>query len=73
MPFSRFHPLSFVVTALIFGPGEHYQWLAGILCGMAYQWLVIRKDRLGDAITAHALTNFLLGVWVIARDAWNFW
>jgi CAAX prenyl protease-like protein len=73
MPLNRFHPLSFVVTALIFGVGEHYQWLAGILCGMAFQWLVLRKNRLGDAMTAHAITNFLLGVWVIWRGDWKFW
>src|ERR1041385_2961608 len=63
MPLNRFHGLSFVVTALIFGL-LHYQWLAGIVCGMAYQWLVVRKNRLGDAIMAHAITNFLLGVWI---------
>ena len=73
MPFRRFHLLSFIVTAVIFGPGQHYQWLAGILCGMAFQGLVIRKDRLGDAMTAHAITNFLLGLWVICKGAWNFW
>ena len=73
MPLKRFHPLSFAVTAVIFGPGQHYQWLAGILCGLAYQWLVIRKNRLGDAMTAHAITNFLLGVWVIWKGAWTFW
>ncbi len=73
MPFNQFHALSFVVTAIIFGPGQHYQWLAGILCGLAYQWLVWRRNRLGDAMTAHAITNFLLGVWVIWRGAWQFW
>jgi CAAX prenyl protease-like protein len=73
MPLSRFHPLSFAVTAVIFGPGQHVQWLAGILCGMIYQALVIRKDRLGDAMTAHAITNFLLGVWVIWKGDWIFW
>ena len=73
MPLSRFHPLSFVVTSIVFGPGEHVQWLAGILCGMAYQWLVIRKNRLGDAMTAHAITNFLLGLWVIGKGDWAFW
>lgn len=72
MPFSRFHPTSFIVTAAIFG-FEHYQWLAGILCGFAYQWLVIRKNRLGDAMTAHAITNFLLGVYVFWKGAWQFW
>ena len=72
VPLNQFLPLPFAVTALVFG-FEHDQWLAGILCGMAYQWLVLRKNRLGDAMTAHALTNFLLGVWVVLRGEWNFW
>jgi CAAX prenyl protease-like protein len=72
MPLNRFHGLSFVVTAAIFGL-MHYQWLAGILCGMAYQYLVIRKNRLGDAMTAHAITNLLLGIWVAVRGDWTFW
>jgi uncharacterized protein len=72
MPFRQFHATSFIVTAALFGFG-HQQWLAGILCGMAYQGLVLRKNRLGDAMTAHAITNFLLGLWVVWKGAWNFW
>ena len=72
VPLDKFLPLPFLATALIFG-FAHNEWLAGILCGAAYQWLVIRKHRLGDAMTAHAITNFLLGVWVVWRGAWNFW
>jgi hypothetical protein len=69
---NQFLLLPFLATAIVFG-FEHSQWLAGILCGLAYQWLVLRKNRLGDAITAHALTNLLLGLWVVWRGAWNFW
>jgi CAAX prenyl protease-like protein len=72
VPLNRFLPVPFLATALVFGLA-HYEWLAGILCGAAYQWLVLRKNRLGDAMTAHAITNFLLGVWVVWRGAWNFW
>jgi CAAX prenyl protease-like protein len=72
VPLGAFHGLSFVVTACVFG-FSHYQWLAGILCGFAYHWLVLRKNRLGDAMTAHAITNFLLGAWVVWKGAWNFW
>lgn len=72
VPLSRFFLRSFLATAFIFG-FSHNEWLAGILCGMAYQWLVLRKNRLGDAMTAHAITNFLLGVWVVTRGAWQFW
>jgi len=72
VPLDRFFPLPFFATAVVFGL-SHNEWLAGILCGAAYQWLVIRKNRLGDAMTAHAITNFLLGAWVILRGAWHFW
>jgi CAAX prenyl protease-like protein len=72
LPFSRFHFTSFVVTSGIFA-FEHYQWLAGILCGFAYQGLVIRKNRLGDAITAHGITNFLLALWICWKGDWKFW
>jgi hypothetical protein len=72
VPLNQFLPLPFFATAVVFG-FSHNEWLAGILCGAAYQWLVLRKNRLGDAMTAHAITNFLLGIWVVWRGAWNFW
>jgi CAAX prenyl protease-like protein len=72
VPLNRFLPLSFFVTIALFG-FSHAEWLPGILCGAAYQWLVIRKNRLGDAMTAHALTNFLLGIYIVWRGAWHFW
>lgn len=72
VPFTHFAWTPMLVTSVMFG-FEHSQWLAGILCGLAYQWLVIRKNRLGDAMTAHAITNFLLGLWVVWKPAWQFW
>ena len=72
VPLNRFALMPFVVTALVFGLA-HNEWLAGILCAAGYQWLVLRKNRLGDAMTAHAITNFLLGVWVVWRGVWNLW
>ena len=68
----QFHWKPFLITSIIFGL-EHREWLAGILCGFAYQGLVCWKKRLGDAMTAHAITNLLLGLWVVWKSAWNFW
>ena len=73
MSLGQFHGLSFVITSAIFGLMHPDRWAAGIVCGLAYQWLVIRKNRLGDAMTAHAITNFLIGLWVIWKGAWTFW
>jgi uncharacterized protein len=69
----HFDGIAFVCVSVVFGL-MHFQWLPGILCGLAYQWLVVRKGRLGDAMTAHAITNFLLGVYVVWKggEAWKF-
>ncbi|MBI3852209.1 MAG: CAAX prenyl protease-related protein [Verrucomicrobia bacterium] len=72
VPLGLFHWKPFLITALIFG-FSHHEWLAGILCAFAYQGLVCWKNRLGDAMTAHAITNCLLGIWVVWKGAWNFW
>lgn len=72
MPLGQFAWPPFLITSVIFGL-EHHQWLAGILCGFAYQCLVIWKKRLDDAIVAHGVTNFLLGVWVVWKGDWKFW
>jgi CAAX prenyl protease-like protein len=70
---NHFDGVALVLCSLLFG-FMHFQWLPGILCGMAYQWLAIRRGHLGDAMTAHAITNFLLGVYVVWQggEAWKF-
>jgi CAAX prenyl protease-like protein len=72
VPLGQFVALPFFVVSAVFA-FEHEEWLAGLLCGFAYQGLVIWKKRLGDAIVAHAITNFLLGIWVTWKGAWQFW
>jgi uncharacterized protein len=72
VPLGRFAAMPFFLTSVIFAL-EHEQWLAGFLCGLAYQGLVVRKQRLGDAIMAHAITNCLLGLYVVCKGAWQFW
>jgi CAAX prenyl protease-like protein len=72
VPLDQFDARSFFFTSLVFSL-THGEWLAALLCGFVYQGLVIRKGRIGDAMVAHALTNLLLGMWVLGRGAWQFW
>ena len=73
IPLGTRNPRAWLATAFLFGLSHPENWVPGILCGLAYQWLVIRKQRLGDAMTAHAITNGLLGLWVVWKGAWHFW
>jgi CAAX prenyl protease-like protein len=72
VPLGVWHTTAFFVTALVFGLAHPGQWLPAIICGAAYQLLVIRKKRLGDAMLAHATTNLLISAYSIATGQWHF-
>lgn len=72
VPLGFFGWTPLLVTSALFG-FAHFEWLAGFLCALAYQALVIWKKRLGDAMTAHATTNLLLGLWVNFTGMWFYW
>ncbi|HEX8606890.1 MAG TPA: CAAX prenyl protease-related protein [Pseudoduganella sp.] len=61
-----------VVSVILFGV-EHNLWLAGIVAGIAYSLLYMRTGNLWTAVLAHAVTNGLLGVWVVATANWTYW
>jgi uncharacterized protein len=63
---------SFAIAVLLFG-FEHNLWLAGIVAGAAYSWLYMRFRNLWTPILAHAVTNGLLGLWVVQTGNWSFW
>lgn len=52
---------------------EHTQWLAGLIAGLAYALLYMRISNLWAAVLAHAVTNGLLGVWIIVTKNWTYW
>jgi len=51
----------------------HTLWLAAIAAGLVYAWLYVRTGKLWVAVIAHAVTNTLLGAWVIATGNWGYW
>nr|WP_155466492.1 CAAX prenyl protease-related protein [Duganella radicis] len=63
---------AFVVSMVLFGV-EHNQWLAGIVAGAVYAALYMRSGTLWTAIVSHAVTNGLLGAWIVITGAWTYW
>jgi CAAX prenyl protease-like protein len=63
---------AFVVTALLFA-SEHNLLVAGFVAGVAYNWLYMRTRNLWIPIVSHAVTNGLLGLWVLNTHNWQFW
>lgn len=61
-----------LISSLLFGV-EHNLWFAGIVAGLAYAGLYRASGNLWPPILAHAVTNLLLGLWVLQTGAWQFW
>ena len=72
IPLGQFTWYAFTLTAVAFG-FEHHRWLPGILAGAAYGALLCRTRNLFSPIQAHAVTNLLLGLYVIYTEQWSFW
>ncbi len=63
---------AFLVTAALFAL-EHNLLLAGLLAGLAYGALYLRSGNLWSPVIAHAVTNALLGAWILATGSWHLW
>ena len=61
-----------LITALLFAL-EHNQWLAGFIAGLVYGWIYMHTGRLWVPVLAHAVTNGLLGAYILITRDWRFW
>jgi exosortase E/protease (VPEID-CTERM system) len=73
LPFERFTWMAVTASSVIFGMLHGQHWLAGIIAGLVFALLVIRRGRIGDAVVAHATTNALLTGYVLLYGNWQFW
>jgi uncharacterized protein len=75
--FQQVDPKSVTVKALALSTlafaTAHTLWLAAIMAGLAYALLYQRTGKLWAPIVAHAVTNGVLGVWVVLTGNWQFW
>lgn len=51
----------------------HPEWLAALICAVAYGLLLKQTRSLFACLIAHAVTNLALGIYVLTTHAWRFW
>jgi hypothetical protein len=73
VPLGKYAPQAFWLVAILFASEHGSYWDVGLLAGIIYNWWMVRTRSLGDLILAHALTNFILSVYVIAFGKWEYW
>lgn len=74
VPVGAFSWLSFAVVTIGFTL-EHQRadWPAAALAGAIYNLVAYRTRNLTSCVLAHALTNLLLGLYVMRTGQWGFW
>jgi len=73
VPFGQVTPLAVVVgtaVPMLMHPGEL---LAAFAWFSLVTWLMIRTRNIWDCVAAHAVTNLLLGIYVVTQKQWQLW
>ncbi len=73
LDFRRFTWLSVAISSLVFGAMHGDRWLVGLVAGLVYAWVFLRRGRIGDAVVAHATSNLLIAAAVLIFDKWYLW
>ena len=72
VPPQRVGPKAIVLSTFVFMLA-HTLWLSAIVAGLVYAWLYKRSGKLWVSVIAHAVTNGVLGAWVVFTGNWGFW
>ena len=72
VPLGTFTLPALIASTILFAL-SHPEWLAALVFGLAMCLLLARTKNLFACITAHAVTNLLLGLYVICFHQWQYW
>jgi exosortase E/protease (VPEID-CTERM system) len=70
LAYERVGWFAIAVSSVLFGAAHGTLWLPGIIAGLAYGWIVKRQGRLGDAVSAHTMTNLLVAAVALGSGNW---
>jgi hypothetical protein len=74
VPFGTFSWFSFVLVAIGFALAHSSaDWVAAAITGALYNFVAYRTRSLASCVVAHAVTNLLLGLWIMRTHEWGFW
>ncbi len=72
--FARVGATALLLSSVVFGlEHERALWVPGVLAGLLYGALVMRTERIGEAVAAHGTTNALLAAYVLIGGQWQLW
>lgn len=72
--FGSFSWVSFAAVTVLFTFSHSMaDWPAALLTGALFNLVAYRTKSLSSCVLTHALTNLLLGLWIVRTQQWGFW
>lgn len=63
-----------VIAASVYGVVSHpMEMIAAAVWFSLITWMMLRTNRFWDCVVAHAITNAMLGVYIVASGDWRLW
>ncbi len=73
VPFGTLTPTAIAVGTLVPMVMHPAELLAAAVWFTLVTWLMFETKNIWDCVVAHAVTNLLLGIYVVASGEWHFW
>ena len=70
LAYERVGWFAIAVSSVLFGAAHGALWLPGSIAGFAYGWIAKQQGRLGEAVSAHMMTNLLVAVVALGSGSW---
>jgi exosortase E/protease (VPEID-CTERM system) len=73
VPFKSVSWPALTLTAIVFGAAHGALWIPGVIAGLAFGLLLMRRGRFGEAVAAHVTANALVCFSVLGWAQWQLW
>ena len=62
--------VALIVSSTLFA-ALHDRWLAAGLAGLVFGFLMLRRERVADAVWGHAVCNAVIAAWALRTGEWS--
>jgi hypothetical protein len=73
VPFGRVNAAAVAVSLILPALTHPAEMLSAVAWFGMVTWLMVKTRNFWDCVAAHALTNLLLGIYVVAAGQWSLW
>ncbi|MBS1815425.1 MAG: exosortase E/protease, VPEID-CTERM system [Acidobacteria bacterium] len=73
LPFARLGAFPLILSSVAFGAMHGKMWIAGTIAGLVFGLVAKMRNRMGEAVAAHATANLAIAMLALVRNDYSLW